>query len=384
MSFTAKDLATDRLLASSSASLPFLLLVTPTNARQCRERYLAGSTAEPDFAYRPLPDLDPYRTALASVEPDRAADPVLRHFFRALKADMGLRIDMLAERGSTRFREAGIQLFGFVERRLVELASDILAAPIPAEAPEELLTGAELVSRFETELNHYRAMLPTMTSKVELRSDTSGLVVNNGDLLIGAGTAMETGYVQAVAHHEVGVHILTHVNGHAQPLHILGTGLARYDELQEALGLIAEYLAGGLRRSRLRLLAARVLAAAHLDDDETFAATFDRLRDAGLRAKSAFDTAMRARRGGGMTKDAIYLRGLVRLLEYLGSGGAIAPLLLGKMSLEDLPLIEDLQARGLLAVPPLVPRFLDLPGAAERLRALKEGRTPLELGGITP
>ena len=39
---------------------------------------------------------------------------------------------------------------------------------------------------------------------------------------------------------------------------------------------------------------------------------------------------MRVFRSGGMTKDAIYLRGLVELLEHLGAGGSLDPLWLGK------------------------------------------------------
>lgn len=383
MTFSQRDLDTDRKLAALSSSLPFLLLITPTNVNECRQRFLEGDRRDPQFEYRPLPDLAEYRHALEGIEPDSADDPVLRHFYTGLTRDLSLRIDMLAERGTDNFREAGIELFGHIERPLLENAEEILGAPIPPSDGEGTLAGGELVRHFAAELDHYRQMLPTITSSVELRPDTSGLVVSNGNLLIGAGTVLTASYVHTVAHHEVGVHILTHVNGHAQPLHVLGSGLARYDELQEALGLVAEFLAGGLRPSRVRLIAGRVIAAAHLREDETFAASFDRLVDAALPPKSAFLTAMRARRGGGLTKDAIYLRGLVRLLDYFRAGGEIEPLFLGKVSLEDLPLIDDLRRRGLLVAPPLRPRFLDLPDADERLQELREGRTPAQLGGLT-
>ena len=41
---------------------------------------------------------------------------------------------------------------------------------------------------------------------------------------------------------------------------------------------------------------------------------------------------------------------------------------LGKFSLEDLPLVEDLVRRGLLAPARITPRYLSEPAAAERLQ----------------
>jgi len=68
-----------------------------------------------------------------------------------------------------------------------------------------------------------------------------------------------------------------------------------------------------------------------------------------------------------MTKDAIYLRGLVELLEHLGGGGSLDRLWLGKFSLRDLPLIGDLEDRGLLRPPRVLPRYLDDPEARANL-----------------
>ena len=72
---------------------------------------------------------------------------------------------------------------------------------------------------------------------------------------------------------------------------------------------------------------------------------------------------MRVYRSGGMTKDAIYLRGLVELLEHLGAGGSLDRLWLGKFSLRDLPLIGDLEDRGLLRPPRVAPALPARPGS---------------------
>ena len=57
---------------------------------------------------------------------------------------------------------------------------------------------------------------------------------------------------------------------------------------------------------------------------------------------------MRVFRGGGLTKDAIYLRGLLQLLAHLARGGALEPLLVGKIALDHVPLVEELVLREVL------------------------------------
>jgi uncharacterized protein (TIGR02421 family) len=149
---------------------------------------------------------------------------------------------------------------------------------------------------------------------------------------------------------------------------MLGSGLAHYDETQEGLAVLAEIACGGLTATRLRQLAARVIAVQSLVGGATFVETHRLLTGHGLPAGSAYGVAMRVYRAGGFTKDAIYLRGLLALLQYVADGGALDLFFLGKFALEDLPLVEDLAARGLLAEARVMPRYLSDPEAADRLQ----------------
>ena len=146
--------------------------------------------------------------------------------------------------------------------------------------------------------------------------------------------------------------------------------------------MIAEHLSGGLDRSRLRILALRVVAADLVGQRAGFAETVDRLVEVGATPRTAFTTAMRAHRSGGMTKDAVYLRGLIRLWEHLASGASLDLQFVGKVTLEDEPLIADLLERGVLQPPALRPRFLDTDLCRDRLAEIRAGTTVLELGGI--
>ena len=75
----------------------------------------------------------------------------------------------------------------------------------------------------------------------------------------------------------------------------------------------------------------------------------------------------------------VYLRGLIRLLEYLGSGGAFEPLLLGKFGADHLHIIRELQWRKVLSSPHLKPRYLEDPHAASQLEYIRQGVTLDEL-----
>ena len=151
-------------------------------------------------------------------------------------------------------------------------------------------------------------------------------------------------------------------------------GLADYDELQEGLAVLAEYLVGGLDSERLRLLAERVVTGANRLEGMPFAQAYGMLVDTyHCKPLVAFETVTRIYQSGGFIKDVIYLRGFVRLLEYLGRGKALTPLLSGKIAIKHIPVVQELTERGILYAPTLLPRYLEDPVAIQKLATLKKG-----------
>ena len=130
----------------------------------------------------------------------------------------------------------------------------------------------------------------------------------------------------------------------------------------------------------MRLLAGRVIAASYLISGATFLDTFRELNNGfGFDQRTAFTITIRIYRGGGLVKDAIYLRGLVELLKYLKTGGELEPLFVGKIATDHVSVIQELQYRHVLKPTPLRPRYIDDPGTAEVLLKLKNGLEPLQL-----
>jgi uncharacterized protein (TIGR02421 family) len=338
----------------------------------------------PVFHYRLLSvDPEALKRRLYNIPLERVEDPALALLLREKRSELDRQIDLLEDRDTPRFLYGSLQLYGSVEAELRGLAEALLTALPPGEEEEpgaERLGAAAFAERARDEIEQYRRLCPRLSATVEIREDVPGLMVSHGNLLVGQRTRIARSRVEAALQHEVGTHIVTYYNGRAQPLRLLYTGLPGYDELQEGLAVLAEYMAGGLNRSRLRLLAARVVAVDHLIRGGSFVDTFRELRcKHGFGRQTAFNVTMRVYRGGGFTKDAVYLRGLKSLLEYFQQGGALEPLYAGKINFAHLPLIQELQWRQTLRRTPLLPRYLEGVAASEKLEGLRSGVGVMDL-----
>ncbi len=376
----------DRALAEVSDTFDFLLQVTPVNTEEAWHEFRRRRFERaPAFRYRPLP-LDPavLKRRLYRAPVERVEDPALAQLFREKQDELDRQITMLSDVNTARFIHGSLQLFGGVDARLEQLAEDLIER-LPARTRDDSRSGyldaAAFARRAEAEIDYYRRQLADVNAAVEIRHDiVSGLMVSHGSLLIGRNTRIPVSRADALLQHEVGTHMLTYYNGRAQPFRQLYCGLAGCDALQEGLSVLAEYLVGGLSRPRLRLLAARVLATRRLLASASFVEVFRELdRTCELGRRDAFTVTLRVYRGGGLTKDAIYLRGLCELIEYLRNGGDLEPLLIGKIAAEHIPIMRELRWRGVLREPPLVPRYLHEPSAAARMERVRRATSMLQL-----
>lgn len=144
--------------------------------------------------------------------------------------------------------------------------------------------------------------------------------------------------------------------------------------------MFAEHMVGGLDGDRLRLVAARVIAVRRLVEGASFPAVVAELNEHHrLSLRSAFNISVRVYRGGGLTKDAIYLRGVLQLLAHLRNGHKLTPLLVGKVAVAQVGLIEELLRREILHPPVLQPRWLAAPAAVARLERARRGIRPIDL-----
>jgi uncharacterized protein (TIGR02421 family) len=375
----------DEMLARASETYEFLLQLTPVNGEQAWRHFKRHRFERmPALHYRPLP-VEPLvlKRRLFRAPVERIEDPALALVFRQKLDELDRQITMLQDRNTERFVHESMQLFGGVEDDLHDLALEILDRIGPRsreKGPQSVVSPECFAERAREEIAYLRSQHSAVKARVEIRSDVTGLLVSRGNLLVSSYSRIPESRVEALVQHEVGTHVLTYHNGRAQKFRLLYTGLAGYDALQEGLAVLSEYLVGGLSRPRLRLLGGRVVAARCLLDGATFIDTFRELsRTYGFTNRTAFTVTLRTYRSGGLTKDAVYLRGLRQILGYIADGGDIGALFTGKIAVQHIPIVDELRWRGVLVPPPLVPRYMNQPASLRRLEGLRQEASVVDL-----
>lgn len=369
----------DKAIDEIASSFDFLLAVTPINAAQAFKNFeKSGFEREPHFLYRPLAvDVEAQKRRLYSVAFEHMEDPVLYRLYREKQQEADLQLTMLQSLNTTRFTDFSRALYGPVEASLHSLAQDVLSHCKQSDETDDIAMADayEVAKNARTMITAYQDASPEFSARVEIRDDLPpGLMVTGSKLLVSRNTVMERRRIDALLSHEIGVHLLTYFNGSAQGLRLFRTGLSGYEGVQEGLAVLAEYLSGGMTRERLRLIAARVLACAAMLDGASFSETFRLMtKSHGLSVASAFNLTLRVYRGGGLSKDAIYLRGLAQIVSHLRNGGALDPFWMGKIAAAHFPVMQELAQRGLLRSPNIYPTFLSEDGAQKRLDDIRSG-----------
>jgi uncharacterized protein (TIGR02421 family) len=378
-------LPVDRRLTEIHRELNVLLNVTPTNGAEAWQDFeRSGFESVPTLQSRPL-DFDPdlVKRDLYNVEIERVEDVALNALFRGKRDEIARQITMLEDRGTSRFRFGALQLYGEPGESLCATAHSLLEVVDPQPITSASVTAMAFAQTARAELEWYRSSYPGFPVEVEVRDDVADLMVSLGRLFIPTTAAFREDRVGPLIQHEVGTHVLTYRNGDSQPLKLLAVGLPHYEETQEGLAVLAEYVVGGLDPRRMRVLAARVVAARMMLADADFVEIFKHLTDEhGFAPRTAWSVTSRTTYGGGSTKDIIYLRGIERVLAYFAEGRGIDPLLAGKLSLDHVPLVEELIQQGVLEPPWVRPRWLSAPGAEQRMERMRDGMSVADLLGM--
>ncbi len=173
--------------------------------------------------------------------------------------------------------------------------------------------------------------------------------------------------------HEGWVHLGTTLNGKAQPYcYFLSKGAPSCTVVQEGLAVMTEVVSFTSYPARMRKITNRVIAIEKVTQGADFLDIFRYFIECGLSEDEAYKQCVRVFRGsvptgGPFTKDLAYAKGFVLLYNFLCYAISerridVVPILFsGKLSLDDVPLLLELKAQGLLAEPRYMPnQFKDL------------------------
>ena len=382
--YLAAALKADRKLDRIARSFDFLLSVSPIDTDKAFDRFIAeGEGKPPHFHYRPLTvDPDEAKRELYAIDFRALEDPLLEQLLGEKRHELDAQLTMLATRNTPAFQSASIFLYGAISADLLKDAAAILAAGGSSQPSGTSVGSQEIAAAAAALAAAYRTVDPAFAPEIQVRDDIAGLMVSGKKLFIGTNTLVPANRVPALLAHEVSIHLLTHFNGAAQRLAIFRSGLAGYEGIQEGLGVFAEWATGGLTRTRLRLLAARVVAVAAMERGASFIEVYRSLRrEHGFSRRGAFGIAARVFRSGGFAKDAIYLEGFRAVTSLVAAGAPLNPFWLGKIALAHVPAIEELLQRELVQPPLFKPSFLEDEQAAKRIADLRRAKSFPEIVG---
>jgi len=331
--------------------IELLSYVNPLNIEKEKQRFFASKyTIEPEFKYPKL-KFDPYKLhrLFFSQRLERIADDQVRRLYQDVVYHYSNMIQCIETIGKgKRFYFNSLRVYGTPTEKDVQNARFILHfadEPVSSDM-EKTYTADEARAYFKDFVKRYDFPLHIKFSK---NMAAEAMVSNSAQaLLIKKYIKFSRNQLLTLAHHEIGVHLVTTYNGLLQPLKIFSNGLPKNVETQEGLAVFSEYMGGALTLNRLKELAYRVLAADSLTKGYSFADTFDLIHGQyKLNKNDAFGITLRAHRGGGFTKDRLYLSGLRKIYKRYKNGESLDVLLTGKVALEDEDVIKYLGAMGL-------------------------------------
>ncbi|WP_343486239.1 flavohemoglobin expression-modulating QEGLA motif protein [Allomuricauda sp. d1] len=332
--------------------IELLNYVNPQNIEKEKHRFFASKySIEPEFKY-PKVKFNPFKLQrlFFAQRLERIQDDTVRKMYTDVINYYSNMIQCIETIGKgKRFYYNSLSVYGTPTEKDVQNAQFILHyedEPLSMDM-EKVFTPLEAKEYFMEFSQQYDFPLQVRFS-THIAADA--MVSNSSKtLIIKKNSKFSKNQLLTLANHEIGVHLVTTFNGLEQPLKIFSNGMPKNVETQEGLAILSEYMGGALTLKRLKELAHRVMASDSLIKGYSFADTFDLIHNKyKLDREEAFSITLRAHRGGGFTKDRLYLSGLRKIFKCYKKEENMEVLFMGKVSLDDVENIKYLRKLGLV------------------------------------
>ncbi len=339
--------------------------------------------------FDPREKLDEFKDIITDIRTSLGADDELGELLVGICEQYRDVIRMLQNRGTKKFWEYSRKLYGspkdtfFDEGRSVSelgrmlygILSGIDDSSLGAEYPKVLEAHTvveELNRRFEQVFGSDRV-------HAKLSDGILADAAAGGDTVkIKDGTLFSKRDIDILEVHEGWVHVGTTQNGNAQ--HVakwLSKGPPRCSSTQEGLAVLMEIFTFRSYPRRARHINDRILGIEKAEEGASLLEVIEFYRTEGYSEDECLSNALRVFRGGVIeggapfTKDISYCRGFVENYNFMraairaGKPELIPFLFVGKLSVEDIPLLYRKHQEGIVDAPVfLPPQFSDLNGVA--------------------
>jgi uncharacterized protein (TIGR02421 family) len=336
-------------------NIELLNYINPLNIASEKKKFFASKyNYEPAFKYRKV-RFNGYKLhrLFFSQRLERIEDDDIRQLYEDIIYEYSGLIECIQTIGQGRkFYYNSLKSFGTPTEKDIENAKFILRFD-DSEFDEEMLpmyNSDEARTYFDEFSKRYDFKY---NIKISNNLSAAAMVLNNTQtLVLRKSHKYSLNQLKVLTNHEIGVHMVTTFNGLEQPLKVFSNGLPNNVETQEGLAVYSEFMSGCLTIERLKELAFRVIAVDSLNKGYSFSDTFHLLHNQHkLNRDKVFVITLRVHRGGGFTKDHLYLRGLRNIYKYAKEENDLGVLLTGKVSQEYIPTINKLQNLGLAVQP---------------------------------
>ena len=338
-----------------------LYFINPANVQAEKRKFFNNTNGyQPHFSYRPI-KISPYelKQTLSSLRMSDISDVTIRLLYEVTVSSYFDKIDLLSSLNSQKFLYNSLRYFGRPNKSDIKKAQYLLHLPPSPHEPKKVpvLPQEKVVQLFQ-EGNDYYGFNAKIESSNRVISRV--MVLNSKQkILFNPKARFTEKETKALVEHEIGVHMVTTQNSLLQPLKLFNLGLPVNTKTQEGIAVLSEYLSSNITLKRLQQLALRVLAVDAMYNGADFMECYRLLHEEyKVEKESAFDLTTRVYRGGGFTKDHLYLSGFISILKAWEAGTDLAPLLVGKTSLPYLDTISEMIDRGMLQAPKYITQCL--------------------------
>nr|WP_324258147.1 flavohemoglobin expression-modulating QEGLA motif protein [Cellvibrio fontiphilus] len=296
-------------------------------------------------------------------------------------------IELLRARGTQQFGQYSKQLYGSAsdnirgDRKTLRQLGERLCHIFSLPAVEHLNRPYTNHIAAEDAVNMLDARMRDYFGAGEVRVQISDDIVSDasagGDCIkVNRRSSFSELDIQVLEVHEGWVHIGTTLNGRAQPWATwLSVGSPRITAIQEGMAVLLETLTFSSFPQRARRISDRVVAVDLAEQGADFCEVYRYFLERGISEHDSYRVTQRVFRGGTLTggsvftKDISYVKGFVENVNFIRSAiqsgvPEIIPMLfVGKVTLDDLPLLYERYLDGVIVGPKhLPPMFKNLNG----------------------
>ncbi len=339
---------------------------------------------DPDQVYRDLAELK------HDVRRQLGRGDALGGILRTTIEQYQVVVELLRHRGQPEFGDFSRQLYGSAhdkirgDRKTLRQLGERLCEVFSLPAVEHLNRPYSNDINAEQAVASLKARMDRYFGPGEVRVEISDDIVSDasagGDCIkVNRRAKFSELDLQVLEVHEGWVHIGTTLNGRRQPWATwLSVGSPRITAIQEGMAVLMETLTFSSFPQRARRVSDRVVAVDLAEQGANFCEVYRHFIERGVSEHDSYRVTQRVFRGGMVegsprgsifTKDISYVKGFVENVNFIRSAiqsgvPEIIPMLfVGKVTLDDLPVLYERYLEGVIAPPKyLPPMFKDLNG----------------------